>query len=105
MTAEGRMAAEIDSATSSSILGKSPDHLADELAERHHISVPVLKKDGIAVEQVDAKVDVSHEPRRAIFNKDGKGTCEIVEIAKLGLDGNRLTALSYDRPPVQAGMH
>jgi hypothetical protein len=101
MTAEGRMAAEIDSATSSSILGKSPDHLADELAERYHISVPVLKKDGIA----DAKVDGSHEPRRAIFNKDGKGTCEIVEIAKLGLDGNRLTALSYDRPPVQAGMH
>jgi hypothetical protein len=41
---------------------------------------------------------------RMRFNKDGKGTCEIVEIAKLGLDGNRLTALSYDRPPVQAGV-
>ena len=41
---------------------------------------------------------------RMRFNKDGKGTCEIVEIAKLGLDGNRLTGLSYDRPPVQAGV-
>jgi hypothetical protein len=58
----------VDGQTGSAIL-RSPDQLVDEIVAEFHVSVPVIKVDEINVEQQDAKVDVSRDYDRHIFDR------------------------------------
>lgn len=51
------------------VLGKSPDQLVDEVVREYHLAAPVLKVEDISVEQQDAKVDVSRDYNRHIFDR------------------------------------
>ncbi len=51
------------------MLGKSPGQLIDEAVAEHHVAAPVLKVDETTVDQGEAKVDVSRDYDRHIFDR------------------------------------
>jgi hypothetical protein len=59
----------VEALPSNVVLDKSPDELAAEVVREFHVAAPVLKVDEISVEQQDAKVDVSRDSTRHIFDR------------------------------------
>ena len=69
---EERFAREIEAIDPDEFLSRSPDDLADEFITEFAISVPVLHQgpDDIAMSHRESKIDVSHDPMRAIFDRN-----------------------------------
>ena len=61
---------EVDSIESNRLLNTSTSDLADYLSEKLTLDVPIIQKDNIAASQKETKIDVSDDPRRAIFSRD-----------------------------------
>ncbi|HXG69773.1 MAG TPA: hypothetical protein VNJ04_04075 [Gemmatimonadaceae bacterium] len=59
----------VEALPSNAVLGKSPDQLAAEVVKEFYVPAPVLKVDEISVEQQDAKVDVSRDYDRHVFDR------------------------------------
>lgn len=59
----------VEALSSSTVLGKSADQLVDEVVREFHVASPVLKVEDISVDQQDAKVDVSRDHNRHIFDR------------------------------------
>ncbi|HOU53689.1 MAG TPA: hypothetical protein PLQ97_07145 [Myxococcota bacterium] len=64
-----QMFAEIDRLDTDYVLLTAQDALCDFFEEKYRLPPPVLLEDQIRVEQREAQVDVSHDPRRAIFDR------------------------------------
>lgn len=62
------MTKELSGLPGDRLLNTSEADLTDYLVSKYGLDVPVLKKDGIYVDQEEAKVDVSGDFRRAIFD-------------------------------------
>ncbi len=61
---------EIDAIDADEFLNTPPDDLVAFYIDEFTIRVPVVQYDQIAVDQGEAKVDVSGDPRRAIFDRE-----------------------------------
>src|SRR5262245_60866673 len=59
----------VEALPSSTVLGKSADQLVDEVVREFHVASPVLKVEDISIDQQDAKVDVSRDYNRHIFDR------------------------------------
>ena len=59
----------IEAVPVSEILSRPPDQLAEELFEELRIEPPVLRESDTQASQEEAKVDVSHDPRRFILDR------------------------------------
>ena len=59
----------IEAVPASEILSRPPDQLAEELFEELRIEPPVLRESDIQASQEEAKVDVSQDPRRFVFDR------------------------------------
>jgi hypothetical protein len=69
---EQRMLAAIDEINGDEFLNTSPEDLAEYFISEYTIAVPVLDEDGITVDQAEAKVDVSGDYGRAIFDRGNR---------------------------------
>ena len=59
----------IEAVPASEILSRPPDQLAEELFEELRIEPPVLRESDVHASQEEAKVDVSQDPRRFVFDR------------------------------------
>ncbi|MFQ5473752.1 MAG: hypothetical protein ACE5FA_12840, partial [Dehalococcoidia bacterium] len=66
---ENEMYQAIDDVEPNRLLNTSVDDLADYFEQRYHIAVPQITDDQSAVAQEEAKVDVSQDPMRVIFDR------------------------------------
>jgi hypothetical protein len=66
---ERKMLQEIDEIDPDEFLNTPPTDLAEHFIEKVTVQVPVLHYDKITSDQDEAKVDVSQDPRRAIFDR------------------------------------
>ena len=63
------MLKEIDAVEGNRLLNTSVDDLCRYIEKKYTINVPSLNRDGIVVDQHEAKIDVSHDPRRFILDR------------------------------------
>lgn len=70
---EKKMCEQIENIDSNRLLNTSVEDLCDYFENEYKINVPVLRENEITVDQIDTKIDVSHNPYR--FNPLGEKIC------------------------------
>lgn len=65
---EVKMYEEIDAIDANRLLNTSEEDLCDYFEQNYKINVPILKETEITVDQIETKIDVSHDPLRYIPN-------------------------------------
>jgi hypothetical protein len=70
----GRLRAAVDAVKArpaDEVLERPPQQLADEIRARFELELPVLLADAATGSVTDTRVDVSHDHRRAVFDRSG----------------------------------
>jgi hypothetical protein len=76
-----RVKEAVEAIDANTFLNRNPNDLADELEREFRMDVPVLKHDGIEVDQSEATIDVSGDPNRIIFDRSQPFLMKGTEIA------------------------
>lgn len=66
-----RLAAAVDELSDAALMTDNVNELIDRLVRDHMFEVPVLSPDKVETDEGEVQIDVSHDPRRAIFRHDG----------------------------------
>lgn len=106
---EQKMLKEIDDIESNRLLNTSVEDLVQYFVDEYKIETPRIKEDEIAVDQLEAKVDVSRDHNRVIFDRSKpffiSGTSLIVYVPFLGdseLFKCRPSTYDYNPPRAKA---
>ncbi len=66
-----KLTAAVEKLSDKELMADNLDPLIDQLVRSHMFEIPVLSPDKVETDEGEVQIDVSHDPRRAMFRHDG----------------------------------
>jgi len=66
-----KLAAAVDELSDDQLMTDDVDRLIDRLVQDHMFEIPVLSPERVETDEGEVQIEISHDPRRAIFRHDG----------------------------------